>query len=93
VIPVRPVATLLGISAVGLVALAASPLAAILLGGVLVVAGVAIRVRGDRAIGAGIAATGAALFAAAVLVLVLADAGQDEPVILGPDTGLTPGRP
>ena len=75
----------------GLVALAVSPLVAVVLGGMLVVAGVVLRGRGDRVTGGGIAATGVALFLAAVLVLVLVEARQDDPVILGPDTGLTPG--
>ncbi len=86
-----PVLLLLAVSAVGLVALALSPLAAVVLGGLLIVAGVAFRARGDRVTGFGLAATGSALFLAAVLVLVLVDAEQDDPVILGPDTGLTPG--
>ncbi len=87
----RPVVTLVGLSAVGLVALVTSPLAAVVVGGALVVAGAVVRARGERVTGAGIAATGAALFLAAVVVLVLVDDRQDDPVILGPDTGLTPG--
>jgi len=88
---VRAVAPLLGLSVLGLVALAVSPLAAIGFGGLLVVAGVVVRARGDRVTGVGISATGVALCLAAVLVLALADARQDDPVILGPDSGLTPG--
>jgi len=88
---VRPVAALLGLSAIGLATLAFSPLAATVFGGLLVVAGVVVWARGDRATGVGIAATGAALFLAAVVVVALVDARQDKPVILGPDTGLTPG--
>lgn len=87
-----PVALLIGISAAGLVALAVSPLAAALLGGVLVVTGATVRARGQRVTGFGLVGTGAALFLAAVLVLVLVSARQDEPVILGPDTGLIPDR-
>ncbi len=86
-----PVPALIGASVAGLVALAISPLAAVLGGGLLVVVGAVVRARGDRVAGLGLAATGAALFVAAVLLLALADAGQDEPVILGPNTGLTPG--
>jgi len=86
-----PLPLLLGASTVGLVALALSPLAAVVLGGALVVAGVSVRARGRRATGFGLAATGVALFLAAVLILVLVDADQDEPVIVGPDTGLEPG--
>lgn len=88
-----PVLLLVGASAVGLVALAVSPLAAVVLGGGLIVAGVIVRARGDRVVGFGLAATGGALFLAAVLLLALVDARQDEPVILGPDTGLEPARP
>ena len=86
-----PVLLLLGVSAAGLVALALSPLAAVLLGAVLALAGVVVRARGDRATGFGLAATGGALFLAAVLLLALVDARQDDPVIIGPDTGLEPG--
>jgi hypothetical protein len=85
------VALPLGLSAIGLVALAISPLAAVVFAGLLAVVGVAVAARGDRVTGFGIGATGVALFLAAVLVLVLVDARQDRPVILGPDTGLTPG--
>ena len=85
-----PLPPLLGASAAGLVLLVLSPLAAVVLAGVLIVAGVVVRARGRRVTGAGLAATGGALFLAAVLVLVLVQAEQDEPVILGPDTGLTP---
>lgn len=81
---------LVGISAAGLVALAVSPLAAVALGGVLFAAGVVVRARGERAFGVGLAATGGALFFAAVLFLVLVDARQDEPIILSPETGLIP---
>lgn len=84
---------LVGLSAIGLLVLAVSPLAAVVFGGVLVVVGVVVRARGDRLTGLGMAATGVALCLAAVLVLALVDAGQQDPVILGPDTGLTPGRP
>ncbi len=86
-------AVLLGLSALGLAALALSPLTALVLGGVLVGAGVLTRARGDRPTGLGIAATGATLFLVAVLVLVLVDHSQKDPVILGPGTGLTPGGP
>jgi hypothetical protein len=86
-----PVPLLLAGSGVGLVALALSPLLALALGGALVVAGAAIRARRSRTTGLGLMATGGALFLAAVLLLVLVEAEQDEPVILGPDTGLTPG--
>lgn len=86
-----PLPLLCGLSLAGLVALALSPLVAVIGGAVLVVVGAAVRARGDGATGFGLAATGVALFLAAVLVLVLVDAEQDEPVILGPDTGLTPG--
>ena len=86
-----PVLLLLAASAAGLVLLALSPLAAVVLAAVLVVAGVVLRARGERVTGLGIAATGGALFLAAVLVLALVEAEQDEPVILGPDTGLIPG--
>lgn len=89
----RSVAPLFGLSVVGLVALAVSPLAAVLFGGVLVVGGVVVRARGDRVTGLGLAATGVAVCLAGVLVLALVDAGQQDPVILGPDTGLTPLRP
>lgn len=88
-----PVLLLLAVSAVGLVALALSPLVAVVLGGLLIVAGVAVRARGDRVTGFGLAATGGALLLAAVLLLALVDAEQDDPVILGPDTGMTPGSP
>jgi len=88
-----PLPLLLGLSAAGLVALAVAPLAAVFFGGVLVVAGVVVRGRGEPVTGTGIAATGATLFLAAVLLLVMADARQGEPVIVGPDTGLTPGNP
>lgn len=84
---------LVGLSAIGLVVLAFSPLAAVVFGGVLVVAGVVVRAKGGRVTGLGVATTGVALCLAAVLVLALVDAGQQDPVILGPDTGLTPGRP
>lgn len=86
-----PAAVLLGASAIGLVALALSPLAAVVVAGALVVAGVVVRAQGDSALGVGLAATGGALFLAAVLVLVLVDARQDEPIILSPETGLIPG--
>lgn len=86
-----PVTALLVVSVVGLVALAVLPVAAALLGGVVIVVGALVRARGDRTSGFGLAATGGALVLAAVLVLVLAEARQDEPVILGPETGLTPG--
>ena len=86
-----PLPLLVGASLVGLVALAVSPLAAVIGGGLLVVAGAVVRARGDHVTGLGLAATGGALFLAAVLVLSLAEADQDKPVILGPDTGLTPG--
>jgi hypothetical protein len=82
---------LVGVSLVGLLALAVSPLIAITLSGALVIAGVVLRARGERVTGFGLAATGCALFLAAVLVLALAERSQDEPVILGPDTGLIPG--
>jgi hypothetical protein len=86
-----PLVLLIGASVAGLVALALSPLVAVFMAGGLVVAGSVVRARGDRITGLGLAATGGALFLAAVLVLVLVDASQDEPIILGPDTGLTPG--
>lgn len=90
--PMRsPVPLLVGASVAGLAALAVSPLAAVLLGGVLVITGMVVRARGERVTGLGLAATGGALFLAAILVLVVVDASQDEPVILGPDAGLTPG--
>jgi len=82
---------LVGLSAAGLVALALLPTVALALGGVLLLAGLVVRARGDRVVGIGIAATGVTLFLVAVLVLVAVDARQDEPVILGPDSGLTPG--
>ncbi len=88
-----PLPILLGLSAAGLVALAVAPLAAVAFGGVLVVTGVVVRGRGEPVTGTGIAATGATLFLAAVLLLVVVDARQGDPVILGPDTGLTPGTP
>lgn len=75
----------------GLVALAVSPLAAVALSGGLVIGGVVLGARGDRVAGLGLAATGCALFVAAVVMLTLAQSSQDEPVILGPDTGLIPG--
>jgi len=86
-----PLPVLVGASTAGLVALAVSPLASVVVSAVLIVAAVVIGARGDRVMGVGLAATGGALCLAAVLVLVLVDARQDEPVILGPDTGLTPG--
>ena len=89
----RPLPVLVGSSAVGLAVLAFSPLAAAVFGGILLMAGVVVRARVDRATGAGIAATGVALFLAAVLVLALVDTRQQDPVILGPGTGLTPGGP
>ena len=85
-----PALLLVGVSAAGLVLLVVSPFAAVLLAAVLVVAGAVVRARGDRVTGLGLAATGVALFVAAVLVLVLVQAEQDDPIILGPDTGLTP---
>ncbi len=88
-----PLPLLLGLSAAGLVALAVAPLAAVAFGGVLVVAGVVVRARGEPVTGTGIAATGATLFLASVLLLVVIDARQGKPVIVGPDTGLTPGNP
>lgn len=86
-----PVLLLVGVSTAGLAALAISPLAAAVLAAVLVVVGVVIRARSDRVLGLGLAGTGGVLFLAAVLVLALVDADQDEPIILGPDTGLIPG--
>jgi len=47
---------LVGLSAAGLVALALFPTAALALGGVLLLAGLVVRARGDRVVGAGIAA-------------------------------------
>lgn len=88
---VRDVAVLLGIGVVGLVALVLSPVAAAVLGGFLITVGFAVRARGDRATGTGIVASGGALLLIALLLVVLVDAGQDKPVILGPDTGMTPG--
>jgi len=88
-----PVPVLVGLSALGLVALAVFPPAAVALAATMILGGAVVGARGDRVAGYGLAGTGIALFLATVLVLVLADAGQDEPVILGPDTGLTPGRP
>jgi len=82
---------LVAASTLGLVALAVFPPAAVGLGGALILGGAVTRARGDRTSGFGLAATGAALVLAAVLVLVLVDARQDRPVILGPDIGLTPG--
>jgi len=82
---------LVGLSGFGLLLLAISPLVAVVFAGALVIGGVAVGARGDRSTGLGLAATGGALFLAAVLVLALTDARQDRPVILGPDTGLTPG--
>lgn len=87
----RTVAALVGLSVLGLAALAVSPLVAAVFGGVLVVAGAVVRARGDGVTGVGVAATGGALVLAAVVVLALVDARQEDPVILGPDTGLTPG--
>ena len=88
-----PLPLLLGLSAAGLVALAVAPLAAVVFGGLLVVVGVVVRARGEPVTGTGIAATGATLFLASVLLLALVGARQSEPVIVGPDTGLTPGTP
>ncbi len=88
-----PVPVLVGLSVVGLVALAGFLPGALVLAGGLIVAGAVVRARGDRASGLALAATGAALFAAAVLLLALVEARQDEPVIIGPDTGLTPDNP
>ena len=84
---------LVGLSVVGLVALAVFLPGALVLAGGLIVSGAVVRARGDRAGGLALAATGTALFAAAVLLLALVEARQDEPVIIGPDTGLTPGNP
>jgi len=86
-----PALVLLGLTAAGLVTLALFPSAALAMGGLLVLAGAVVLVRGDRPLGIGIAATGVTLFLVAVLVLAVVDAHQDEPVILGPDSGLTPG--
>lgn len=86
-----PLPVLLVASALGLVALALTPLAAIVLGGALVVGGAVVRARRSRSTGLGLMATGAALFLVAVLVLVWVEAKQDDPVIIGPDTGLLPG--
>jgi len=88
-----PLPLLLGLSAAGLVALAVAPFAAIVFGGLLVVAGVSVRARGDAATGIGVAATGATLSLAAVVYLAVVDARQQDPVIVGPDTGLTPENP
>lgn len=87
-----PLPLLLGCSVAGLVALALSPLLAIALAGALVVAGAVVRARRSRVTGFGLVATGGALFLAAVLLLVVVEADQDEPIIIGPDTGLEPGR-
>jgi hypothetical protein len=86
-----PLPLLLAASAAGLVALALSPLFALAVAGALVVAGAVVGARRSRSTGVGLMATGAALLVASVLLLVLVEADQDEPVILGPDTGLTPG--
>lgn len=86
-----PLLLLLAVSVVGLLALALSPLAAVVMSGILVVAGASVRARRNRVTGIGLMATGGALFLAAVLFLVMVEADQDEPVIIGPDTGLVPG--
>ena len=88
-----PVPVLLGLSALGLLALAVSPPAAMALAATMIAGGAITGSRGDRASGFGFAATGVALFLATVLVLAVVEARQDEPVIIGPDTGLTPVRP
>ena len=88
-----PVLALLGLSVVGLLALAVFPPAAIALAAILLLAGAVAGARGDRVSGFGLAATGVTLLVAAVLVLAFVDARQDEPVIIGPDRGLTPVRP
>lgn len=88
-----PIPLLVSVSAAGLVVLAISPLASVIVAGVAAVAGIVVRARGRPGLGLGLAATGVALCLAAVLVLALVDAGQRDPVILGPGTGLTPGRP
>jgi hypothetical protein len=86
-----PIPLLTAASAAGVVALALSPLSALAVAGALVIGGAAVRARRSRSTGLGLMATGGALFLACVLLLVLVEADQDEPVILGPDTGLTPG--
>lgn len=86
-----PLPLLLGSSAAGLVALALSPLLAIAVAGALVVGGAVVRTRRSRVTGFGLMATGGALFLAAVLLLAVVEADQDDPIILGPDTGLEPG--
>lgn len=86
-----PVTVLVGISAAALVTLLLSPFAAVLLAAALLIGGLVARARGQRVIGVAVAATGGALFLAAVLLLALVDADQDEPIILGPNTGLIPG--
>lgn len=88
-----PVPVILGLSALGLLALAVFPPAALALASTLIVGGAVVGARGDREGGFGLAATGGALFVATVLFLAVVDAKQDEPVILGPDIGLTPGTP
>lgn len=88
-----PVPVLLGLSALGLVALLVFSPAAMALAAVLIMGGAVVGARGDRTGGFGLAGTGIALFLAAVLVLALVRAREEEPVIIGPDTGLTPVRP
>jgi len=88
-----PLFVLLGLSAVGLLALAVFPPAAMALSATLIMGGAVVGARGDRPGGFGLAATGGALFLATVLVLAVVSERQDEPVILGPNTGLTPGTP
>ncbi len=85
-----PVPVILGLSALGLLALAVFPPAAVALAATLIVGGAILGARGERVSGFAFAATGGALFVATVMFLVLVDAKQEEPVILGPDTGLTP---
>ena len=88
-----PVPLLVGLSALGLVALLVFPPAALALAATLILGGAVVGRRGDRVGGYGLAGTGIALFLATVLVLALARAREEEPVIIGPDTGLTPSRP